>query len=130
MEHLLSQGAALGPERELEGRIKGPLLHKASIRRLLALYQDWIVTTYEEQRSRIVGMSAVYRSIDGGPIVMKTKVDRIREEWYTVVLSTEEEVQDMTLVSRYFATIQKQRWSRMETKNLRLDVTHFIGTDI
>ncbi|OAQ22260.1 hypothetical protein K457DRAFT_131407 [Linnemannia elongata AG-77] len=28
---------------------------------------------------------------------MKTKVDRIREEWYTVVLSTEEEVQDMTL---------------------------------
>lgn len=120
----------MGKGCELEARIKGPALHKTSIQRLLALYQDWETTSYTEQRSRIVGVSAIYRSIDNGPIVMKTKVDRVREEWYTVVLSLEEEVQDMTLVSRYFATTKKKRWSRMETKNLRLDITHFVDTEI
>src|SRR5690348_6298073 len=68
---------------ELEARVKGPILHKAAVSRLLDEYHDWQMTEYTEQRSRIVGVSAVYRCIDDGPIVMKTKVDRVRDEWYT-----------------------------------------------
>ncbi len=109
---------------ELEARIKGPILHKAAVSRLLASYDDWEVREYTEQRSRIVGVSAIYRCIDDGPIVMKTKVERVRDEWYTLVLSTEEAVEGMTLVSRYFATTNKIRWARQMASNIRMDVTY------
>ncbi|KAG0067761.1 hypothetical protein BGZ89_005714 [Linnemannia elongata] len=115
---------------ELEARVKGPILHKAAVSRLLDEYHDWQMTEYTEQRSRIVGVSAVYRCIDDGPIVMKTKVDRIRDEWYTLVLSTEEPVDGMTLVSRYFATTEKTRWSRDMASNVRLDVTYIKDQDM
>jgi hypothetical protein len=112
---------------EIEARIKGPLLRPSRVTKLLNAYTWDTVTEYKEQRSRIIGtMGAIYRSIDGGPLVLKKKISTFKDEWYTIVLSTEEPSEDdVSVVSRYFTSTVKKRWSRMENKRLRLDVTLF-----
>jgi hypothetical protein len=126
---------------ELEARIKGPLLLEANVLRLLDHYQDWVVEEYVERRSRVIGaVSAVYRVINTGPMILKTKLETLkyRDAWFTVVLSSEREVppDEMTLVGKYFSTTtEKKRWSRWLLPSfLRLDITqigpHAYGVEV
>jgi hypothetical protein len=120
---------AYGTENvELEARIKGQILTAVNVRRLLSTYQDWTVIDYTEKRSKVIGLhGSIYRSINDTNIVLKTKVHTLkcRDDWYSLVLSTEEKVKEMTLVSRFFSPSTKRRWSRSLGKYLRLDVTYF-----
>lgn len=118
---------------ELEVRLKGNILKKSNVHRLLSAYDNWTVVEYTEKRNRIIGASScVHRCINDGNVILKTKIDTVKfsDGWISMVLSTEERVNKITMVTKYFKIFTKKRWSKLMTKNIRLDITYINVEDI
>lgn len=130
---IITQAKELYPLAELEARIKGALLRPSRVTKLIDSYQWDNITEYTERRSRIIGtIGAVYRRIDDEPVVLKKKITTVKEDWYTLVLSTEEPVvdEDLSVITRYFSSsVVKKRWSKT-MDNIRLDITFTSNSDL
>jgi hypothetical protein len=119
---------------EVEARIKGPIVRADTAKRLLREFGMEDGVEYEEQRNKATSgaQTVVYRCINGGNIVCKSKVKSFKayNEWATIVVSTEVDLRtNEMLAERHFVRTTKTRYSKELHGTLRLDVTHLHDDD-
>ncbi len=120
---------------EVEARIKGPIVRADTVKRLLARYDMQDGTRYVEQRNKATSgaQTVVYRCIDGGSIVCKSKIKSFKcyNEWMSVVISMEIDMHtNEMLAEKHFVETTKTRYSKLlYDDTLRLDVTHLHDDD-
>ncbi|KAG0201746.1 hypothetical protein BGX28_005521, partial [Mortierella sp. GBA30] len=116
---------------EVEARIKGPIVREDTAKRLLRKYNMQDGTKYVEQRNKANSgaQTVVYRCIDGGSIVCKSKIKSFKcyNEWVSIVVSTEVDTcSNEMLAEKHFVETTKTRYTKLLFDDtLRLDVTHF-----
>jgi hypothetical protein len=119
---------------EVEARIKGPIVRADTVKRLLEVYGMQDGKKYTEQRNKATSgaQTIVYRCIDGGTIVRKSKIKSFKyyNEWASIVVSTEVDMHtnDM-LAEKHFVETTKTRYSKMLCDDIRLDVTYLHEDD-
>lgn len=124
------------PNVEVEARIKGPIVREDTAKRLLRKYtmQDGI--QYVEQRNKATSgaQTVVYRCIDGGNIICKSKLKSFKcyNEWVSIVISTEIDTKSSEMLAeKHFVETTKTRYSKLlYNGTLRLDITHLHDDDI
>lgn len=120
---------------EVEARIKGPIVRADTVKRLLEKYEIQDGIKYVEQRNKATSgaQTVVYRCIDGGDIVCKSKIKSFKcyNEWVSIVISTEVDTYtNEMLAEKHFVETTKTRYSKLLYNNtLRLDVTHLHDED-
>lgn len=121
-------------ELEVEARIKGPIVRKDTVERLLRHYDMREGVEYVELRNKSStgAQTIAYRCIDMGNIECKSKLKSYKcpNEWVTIAVSFEVNLgnRDM-LVHRHFIETTKTRYSKV-LDCVRLDVTHIHTDDI
>lgn len=125
-----------GHHVEVEARIKGPIVRRDTVRRLMMKYNMHNGTTYKEMRTKTNSgsQSVVYRCIDEGDIVCKSKIQsyKLYNQWMSIVMSVEKDVgnRDM-LVEKHFIETTKTRYSKkLYDDTLQLDITYIHDDDI
>lgn len=121
-------------EVEMEVRIKGPIVRRDTIARLLDRMSATDRVDYVELRNKSsTGTQAnVYRCIDGGNVVCKSKAKTYKcpNEWASVVVSFEIDTESRgMLAQRHFVETNKTRYSKLMRRGVRLDVTHLHEDD-
>jgi hypothetical protein len=120
---------------EVEARVKGPIVREDTAKRLLRTYNMSDKIEYVEQRNKANSgaQTVVYRCINGGNIVRKTKIKSTKcyNEWVSIVISTEVDMDNNDMLAeKHFVETTKTRYSRLLYHDtLRLDVTHLHGDD-
>lgn len=119
---------------EVEARIKGPIVRKDTVERLLEHYNMRENVEYLELRnkSNTGAQSITYRCIGDGDVECKSKIKSYKcpNEWVTVVVSFEIGVHSRDILAlKHFTPTNKTRYSKI-MRGVRLDVTHFHEDDI
>ena len=123
-------------EVELEARIKGPIVRRDTVARLLERYDVQDQTEYVESRnkSNSDAQANVYRCIGGANVVCKSKAKsyKLPNEWLSITISLEIDTGGREMLShRHFTNTTKTRYSKLLMGDtMRLDVTHFHEEDI
>lgn len=122
-------------EIEMEVRIKGPIVRRDTVVRLLGQMGMMDRTEYVELRNKSsTGTQAnVYRCINDGNIVCKSKAKSYKfpNEWVSIVVSFEIDTESRgMLAQRHFIETAKTRYSTLMRRNVQLDVTHFHEDDV
>jgi hypothetical protein len=119
---------------EVEARIKGPIVREDTVKKLLRKYEMYDGNKYVERRNKATSGSqtVVFRCIDGGNVVCKSKVKSIKSynHWTSIVVSTEVDLNNNEMLAkRHFVETTKTRYSRMLSNNIRLDITYLHDDD-
>jgi hypothetical protein len=120
---------------EMEARIKGPILRTDTVKRLLRKYDMRHGSKYTEQRNKATSgaQTVVYRCIDGGNIIRKSKIKSFKcyNEWASIVVSTEVDIHNNEMLAeKHFVETTKTRYSKLlNDDTMQLDITYFHDDD-
>lgn len=123
-------------EVELEARIKGPIVRRDTVAKLLAYYNMREGVEYVELRnkSNTDSQANAHRCIDNGNVVCKSKlrIYKYPNEWLSIVVSFEVDTGSREMLShRHFIETTKTRYSKLLCDGaMRLDITHFNDDDL